>query len=124
MWNYEVSNIYFDSCFEELISTSIKIVIYNIMTVNKWVITNLCKSLQFIKHKQKLFWGFEKFILFIQSKLKVCSLSIYFNTLVLFVPVIVIPGYQIQVSFSDGSNISVSVALYVYCFLLCLHVNF
>lgn len=34
MWNYEVSNIYFDSCFEGLISTSIKIVIYNIMT--KW----------------------------------------------------------------------------------------
>ena len=77
MWNYEVSNIYFDSCFEGLILTSIKIVIYNITKWTNESLLQICvKSLQFIKHKQKLFWRFEKFILFIQSKLKVCSLSI------------------------------------------------
>lgn len=84
----EVGNIYFDSYFEGLTLTSIKVIIYNIIA--KWMsesLLSVClrEFIIYIKHEQKLFWEFEKFILFIHCELKhSASLRIYFNTLVLF----------------------------------------
>lgn len=83
----EVCNIYFDSYFEGFISTSIK-VIYSIIT--KWTsesLLSVCfrEFIIYTNHEQKLFWEFEKFILFIHCELeRSVSLPIYFNTLVLF----------------------------------------
>lgn len=39
MWNYQVGNIYLDSYFEGFILTSIKFIIYNIIT--KWMSKSL-----------------------------------------------------------------------------------